>query len=59
LKLGGQIRIESIVPKATGYWKITKLTHSLSAYSQNMDWTSNIDGIWLKEEEGKEDAKIE
>lgn len=59
LKLGGQIRIESIVPKATGYWKITKLTHSLSAYNSSPEWTSSIDGIWLKEEEGKEDPKVE
>jgi hypothetical protein len=59
LRLGGQIKIESIVPKATGYWKITKLSHSLSAYSSSPTWVSNIEGIWLKEEEGKEDPKLE
>ena len=59
LKMGGQIKIESVVPKATGYWKITKLSHSLSAYNSNPEWVSSIDAIWLKEEEGKEDPKIE
>lgn len=57
LRLGGQIKIESIVPKASGYWKITKLNHSLSAYNTSPEWVSNIDGIWLKEAEGKEDPK--
>lgn len=59
LKLGGQVKIESIVPKANGYWKLTKLTHSLSAYCQTTQWTSDFDAIWLKEEEGKEDPKLE
>ena len=58
LKLGGQVKIESIVPRASGYWKITKLTHSLSAYT-NGEWRSSIDGMWLKEEEGKEDKPLE
>jgi hypothetical protein len=59
LKIGGQVKIESIVPKASGYWKITKLTHSLSAYTSSSEWVSSFDAIWLKEEEGKEDPKIE
>ena len=60
LQLGGQVKIESIVPKASGYWKITRLSHSLSAYtSGGGEWSSNFDAIWLKEEEGKEDAPIE
>lgn len=29
---GGLIKVESIVPKATGVWCITKLTHHLTAY---------------------------
>jgi hypothetical protein len=53
------VKIESIVPKASGYWKITKLTHSLSAYTSSSEWVSSFDAIWLKEEEGKEDPKIE
>lgn len=56
LKLGGQVKIESIVPRASGYWKITRLTHALSAYT-NGEWTSSIDGMWLKEADDKgEDA---
>jgi hypothetical protein len=58
LKFGGQIRLESMLPRATGFWKITKLAHSLSAYTTG-EWTSSIDGVWLKEEEGKEDPEIE
>lgn len=48
LELGGQVKIESIVPRSSGYWKITKLTHSLSAYTVG-DWVSSISAIWLKE----------
>jgi hypothetical protein len=60
LQLGGQVKIESIVPKASGYWKITRLSHSLSAYtSGGGEWSSSFDAIWLKEAEGKEDAPIE
>ena len=59
LRLGGQVKLQSIVPKSNGYWKLTKLSHSLSAYSQNSQWESSFDGIWLKEEEGKEDPKLE
>ena len=58
LKLGGQVKIQSLVPKANGYWKLTKLTHSLAAYTAG-EWNSSFDGIWLKEEEGKEDPKLE
>ena len=50
--------MESVLPRATGFWKITKLNHALSAYTSG-EWSSSVDGIWLKEEEGKEDPKIE
>ena len=30
-QLGGLIQVESVVPKASGVWRITKLEHSLSA----------------------------
>jgi hypothetical protein len=52
------VKIESIVPRASGYWKITRLSHALTAYT-NGEWTSSIDAIWLKEYEGQEDPKIE
>lgn len=48
LQLGGQIKIESIVPRASGYWKITKLSHDLAAYTQGR-WVSRIDGMYLPE----------
>lgn len=53
LKLGGQVKIESIVPRASGYWKITKLTHALTAYT-NGAWMSSFDGMWLKEAEDEQ-----
>lgn len=59
LRLGGQVKIQSVVPKASGYWKLTKLSHNLSAYGASPQWQSSFDGIWLKEEEGKEDPKLE
>ena len=57
LQLGGQIKIESIVPRASGYWKITKLSHDLAAYT-NGRWVSKIDGMYLpeaSEESGADD----
>lgn len=48
LRLGGQVRVESVVPRATGYWKITKLEHSLAAYTDG-EWKSKIDGMFLSE----------
>lgn len=50
LKLGGQIKIESIVPRSTGYWKITKLSHELAAYTEGR-WMSKIDGTYLLSDE--------
>lgn len=58
LSLGGQVKVESIVPRATGYWKITSLSHSLTAYKDG-EWSSTLDAMWLKEEEGKEDPQVE
>ena len=50
LKLGGLIKIESIVPRSTGYWKITKLSHELAAYTEGR-WMSKIDGTYLPSDE--------
>lgn len=58
LQLGGQIKIESIVPRASGYWKITKLTHDLSAYTSGR-WVSRIDGMYLPENKGNDEAEGE
>jgi len=47
LKYGGLIKVESIVPKATGTWKINKLTHNLTAYTpQDGEWKSTIEAIY-------------
>lgn len=54
LQLGGQVKIESIVPKASGYWKISKLTHDLSAYT-NGRWASRIDGTYIKQAEDSDE----
>lgn len=47
LQYGGVVRVQSIVPKATGDWRITKVTHKLSAYDAgSMDWFSEIEGTY-------------
>lgn len=56
LQLGGQIKIESIVPRASGYWKITKLSHDLAAYT-NGRWVSRIDGMYLPENAEESDEE--
>lgn len=51
LKIGGLVKIESIVPKASGVWRITKLTHSLEAYSPAAgEWKTNIEAEWIYDE---------
>ena len=48
LKQGGVIEIESIVPRASGKWKITKLTHTLSAYTTGGGtWKSDIEAAYI------------
>ena len=43
LKHGGLIKVESIVPRASGVWCISKLCHDLSAYKSGGMWQSLID----------------
>lgn len=44
LELGGLVKVESIVPGASGEWKISKLTHNLTAYSVSAGpWNSEIE----------------
>jgi hypothetical protein len=45
LVYGGIIKVESLVPKATGQWKITKLTHDLSANKPG-NWESKIEAAY-------------
>lgn len=47
LSYGGLIKVESIVPRATGTWRITKLSHSLSAYTPGGgNWESQVEGVY-------------
>jgi hypothetical protein len=44
---GGLIKVESIVPKAGGVWKISKLSHNLSAYVPGGgSWESQIEAAY-------------
>lgn len=50
LSVGGMVKIESVVPKATGVWRITKIHHTLDANSPDSgEWVSEIEGEWLSE----------
>ena len=43
---GGLIRVESVVPRASGVWKITRLSHRLAAFSPGGGpWESRIEAI--------------
>lgn len=42
-RLGGLVRVESIVPKASGTWRIIKLTHELTAFdASGGPWESQM-----------------
>lgn len=50
LDLGGLVEIESVVPRATGIWKITKLDHMLCAYKAiEGDWLTAFSAVWRDE----------
>lgn len=45
IDFGGLFRVESIVPKASGTWKVTKLTHNLSAVKGDAEaWVTELEG---------------
>ena len=46
LMIGAEVRLESIVPQATGVWKITQLNHELSA---NNPGSQAWRGLWLND----------
>lgn len=51
VKVGGLIKIKSIVPKASGVWKVTKVHHDLEAFNPSSGtWFTDIDAIWVTEE---------
>lgn len=44
---GGLILVQSIVPRVSGLWKITKLSHHLSAYTpSNGSWESQLEAVY-------------
>lgn len=48
LSIGGLVKIESVVPKATGVWRVTKIHHTLEANTTTGGaWTSDIDAEWI------------
>lgn len=50
LKIGAAVRVQSIVPSASGVWKIISLTHDLVANSPNGGaWRTSFEGMWLDE----------
>lgn len=49
-QLDGLIEVKSIVPKASGLWRITKLDHKLAANDPGADdWTSSIEAVYVSE----------
>ena len=50
LKIGGLVKIESIVPRASGIWKVTKINSKLEAYIPNGgSWNSSVSATWVQE----------
>ena len=48
LQFGACMEVHSIVPKASGLWRITKLSHKLSAHhSSGGHWHSTVEGTLL------------
>lgn len=44
---GGLIKVESIVPRASGVWRVTKLTHHITAYIPGGgNWESQIEAAY-------------
>jgi hypothetical protein len=50
LEIGGKVEIKSVVPKASGTWKISKLEHKLEAYVPGGgEWLTAFSAVWLGE----------
>lgn len=50
LKLGGPLRVNSIVPRASGLWRVTSLTHTLQAnYPGAAKWETQVKAAWQGE----------
>ena len=51
LKIGGLVKVESVVPRANGIWKVTKINTRLEAYVPNGgQWSSSVSATWVQEE---------
>jgi hypothetical protein len=49
-ELGGYFELKTILPHASGIWKIAKLEHKLSAYVPNgTEWETHLSGVWVQE----------
>lgn len=49
-RIGGLVKVQSIVPRASGIWKITKISTRLEAYVPNGgSWESSISATWVQE----------
>lgn len=47
LRLGAMVRVESIIPGATGLWRIVKLTHTLSVNNPNGGaWRTDFEAMF-------------
>ena len=50
LKIGGLVQIKSVVPRASGVWKVTKISTKLEAYIPNGGaWESSVSATWVQE----------
>ena len=53
-ELGGYFELKSILPHASGIWKISKLDTKLSAYMPTgTEWQSGLTGVWVQESKGE------
>lgn len=58
LQIGGPVRIESIVPKASGLWRVTSLSHSLQAnHGQAAKWETSFKATYPNQED-KDGTKV-
>ena len=50
VKIGGLVKIESVVPRASGIWKVTKINTKLEAYiPSGGSWDSTVSATWVQE----------
>lgn len=50
VKIGGLVKVESVVPRASGIWKVTKINTKLEAYiPSGGSWDSTVSATWVQE----------